>query len=108
MCEFKPGDEVVCIRSEHGREGMTFTVAAYVQEKSVIPSDHFSGLVATKNYVQLNELPWVDKLWMKGNRKTLTWGYDAASFRKVQRRDLSAWLKTATTFEEPKRKKARA
>ncbi|WP_292229363.1 hypothetical protein [Brevundimonas sp.] len=29
--------------------------------------------------------------------------YAACQFRKVQRRDLSAWLETATDFEEPRR-----
>lgn len=29
--------------------------------------------------------------------------YPAECFRKVQRRDLSAWLATSTDFEEPKR-----
>ena len=29
--------------------------------------------------------------------------FSSLRFRKVQRRDLSAWLETATDFEEPKR-----
>lgn len=34
-------------------------------------------------------------------------GYGCFRFRKVQRRDLSAWLETATDFEEPKRTPAK-
>jgi len=34
-------------------------------------------------------------------------GYRASRFRKVQKRDLTAWLSSKQTFEEPKRAPAK-
>lgn len=93
-CDFKVGDEVVCIRSEHGREGMIFTVAAVKNpgdEVAIGPwRGHKDGAA-----IQLHEMPWAEEVEFEGYRTVvLIWGYDASCFRKVQRRDLGEWLKT--------------
>lgn len=93
-CDFKPGDEVVCIRSEHGREGMIFTVAAVKNPGDVSKVGPLSTTVE-EPAIQLHELPWVEELEFTRSRTiALVWGYAADCFRKVQRRDLGEWLKT--------------
>ena len=97
---FKVGDEVVCIKSRYGRVGMVFTVAAILKEGSSPPDA--CGVLTGGDAVQLNELPWVNDSH-KG-----TWGYPVECFRKVQKRDLTAWLATENTIEGPVRKKVKA
>lgn len=97
MCEFKPGDELVCVSSLFGPHvvGAQYTVAAVIASGTV--TDRFLFI---EDAIQLHELPWVEN--------DEEWGFAPGCFRKVQHRDLSAWLRTATKFEEPKRKKANA
>jgi len=95
MCDFKPGDEVVYIGDEgvpkipeHGRcanvsRGDTFTVVGVSPWRD-------TDLIA----LILHEHPG-------------KW-FDARCFRKVQRRDLTAWLATENTIEDPIRKREKA
>lgn len=93
-CDFKPGDEVVCIRSQHGREGMVFTVAAVKNPGDPVAIGPLETRVQA-SAIQLHELPWSEELENTGFREfTIVWGYDASCFRKMQRRDLGEWLKT--------------
>lgn len=99
MCDFKPGDEVVCVRSDHGREGMTFIVEA-ICPRGEIPAEivelcrgrynPLPGEVHLVRVAGLTPKPRVDPV-----TGTWGWGHDASRFRKVQHRDLSAWLKTS-------------
>lgn len=89
MCDFKPGDEVVCVddaglNSDGPRLGGVY-VAGPIQRS------RRGGL-----FVRVCGYP-------DGGL-----GYYARRFRKVQRRDLTAWLATANTIEEPKRTPAKA
>lgn len=95
MCEFKPGDEVVCVRSDHNSPCLTHKGCVYV----------VSGIVKARKRYAL-ALHGVDNGAPFG--PPYFYGHNPDRFRKVQRRDLTAWLKTATKFEGPKRKKANA
>lgn len=94
MYDLKPGDEVVCVwpgpwNNKHGRwfsawlvftnrvplKGVTYTVTQVATGEG--------GVVG----VDLRECPTPKK------PKPMLWA--ATCFRKVQRRDLSAWLKTS-------------
>lgn len=92
MCEFKPGDEVVCVDSKprhHSHTGLVENCVYIV--KRVRPARFCSGIVVDV----VGVIPPGD-------------GFFPDRFRKVQRRDISQWLETATDYEEPKRKKAKA
>lgn len=94
MCDFKPGDEVVCVEGAAGRfpglgwvclvEGATYTISEVWREGEIgetglrIPED------GTVQLVEFGHLRC-------GNHC----GFRASRFRKVQRRDLSAWLNTS-------------
>lgn len=79
MCDFKPGDEVVCVNDSdwspqtfQPRRGQIYTISEVVEDR---------GRVG----IGLCEARDTDDLFAPRN------------FRKVQRRDLSAWLETAAT-----------
>lgn len=96
MCEFKPGDEVVCVdASINPFWGQTALVegSVYIIRRVV------NGGCA----VHLVELLSAPEQYGRCDR-----GFIASRFRKVPRRDISQWLETATDYEEPKRKKAKA
>ena len=95
MCDFKPGDEVMCVDAGAGwcerptplKKGATYEV------KRIGPPD------------------------ADGDRGVEVWGVSASRrwpywrssrFRKVQRRDLTAWLATENTIEGPVRAPAKA
>lgn len=101
---FKPGDEVICIRSRFGvHTGKRFTVAA-VCPRGVLP-DGFSIAIAPSDHelIQLDQVPWHQGI---RNGKWF-WGYTATAFRKVQRNDrltIEAFsVIKGGGFEEPKR-----
>jgi len=95
MCDFKPGDEVVCVQDESVHwnisSGLTvgaiYTVADVFEDK--VGYDQFRRDIG----IRLVEVAPPGRFS----------GFKASWFRKVQRRDLSAWLDTATDFEEPTR-----
>lgn len=89
MCDFKPGDEVVCLYA-----GPWFRVGTGDRDLSgpkefevcrINSLEHAHGLIG---------------LFLDGHGDE---SFASHLFRKVQRRDLSAWVETATDFEEPKR-----
>lgn len=96
MCDFKPGDEVICVDGGQRQfpdvglvslvEGATYTIASFQAEGEVGDT----GLVIGRGgCVQIVELGYL--------RSGEHCGFRATRFRKVQRRDLSAWLETAAT-----------
>lgn len=102
MCDFKPGDEVqvIAVGSESGRfiaVGQIHTI------REVSPLRDGEG----RNYANIHgETVGVKLVGIKAYRPNSvhTDGHFSPSlFRKLQRRDLSAWLETATDFEEPTR-----
>lgn len=86
MCDFKPGDEVVCIQS-----GMFCTEkgATYVVDDVFI--NHRGEFVL----LLVGE-------WNGHKYDGPFWGHKPERFRKVQRRNLTEWLSQKTKFEEPK------
>lgn len=88
-CDFKPGDEVVCVavkRVPADYEGTRLRVGSVYVVEQVLLWNGDAGVV------------------LVGHHSTHPTGaYLARAFRKVQRRDLGAWLETATDFEEPRR-----
>lgn len=94
MCEFKPGDEVVPIKINPDDPGYRNRVKIANRVHIVEYVGVWSGVVFVRLVGQDSGHP--------------CGGWNARGFRKVQRRDISQWLETATDFEEPKRKKAKA
>lgn len=99
MCDFKPGDEVVCIIAVpmpwQAHLGYGDLVGIAVGEHYTVAHvgpDPFDGEIV----VFLNETG-------NFNDDGVDCGYYPLRFRKVQRRDLSAWLETAADFDEPTR-----
>lgn len=90
MCDFKPGDEVVCIAMQCAPE-MVGNV--YIVEVFARPGEKPPGA-----WCRL-DAPGVQLVGVKTDDGPHTglWGWDANCFRKVQRRDLGAWLQTAAT-----------
>lgn len=92
MWDFKPGDEVVC-----------------VADRGWIPldSDNDEGPKPGEVFVVTDVDFNCGELWL-GFAQWPDDEFRATYFRKVQRRDLSTWLSTTQTIEEPKRKPAKA
>lgn len=91
MSEFKPGDEVVCIENE-GWDWSYFdmtkpTIGEVYTIQAVRPDEPTAECPdePLELALLLVEMP------------NLLGSYPAQCFRKVQRRDLSAWLETAAT-----------
>ena len=88
MCDFKPGDEVVCIAMQCAPEmvGKTFIVELFAKKGDQPPGAWFPL-----------DGPGVQLVGVKTDDGPHTgfWGWHATRFRKVQRRDIGAWLKTA-------------
>lgn len=112
MCDFKPGDEVVVVRSNHGREGMRCTVLAVCRQGEVPPvlrgalqGRRLAPLHPSPGLVQVEEVEWMEGLSEEGKWQ---WGYSAECFRKVQRRKTNLSIESFLTikpdqFEEPRK-----
>lgn len=103
MCDFKPGDEVVCVDADEAQpsdvqgrgrrdplplvKGEQYTIAG----SGVWPGDNCTAVVFLRE--------------VRNDDYGTDVGFLPRRFRKVQRRDLSAWLATTNTIEEPKREK---
>ncbi len=91
MCEFKPGDEVVCVDAKAVKrptnlvEGQIYTVSAVVRPMS----RHRVVVDETRWLIELAETEWDTGF------PGLRGAYRPERFRKVQRRDLTAWLETS-------------
>lgn len=101
MCDFKPGDEVVCVDAPADRwtregfapplsEGTTYVVADVFDVRNLI-----SGTPSGKIGVSLVGLAW--------SVNGVCGAWRPSRFRKVQRRNITEWLSQKTKFEEPKR-----
>lgn len=102
-CDFKPGDEVVCI----AKIKITRAPKWMFWARRVCATSPFGDQVLTVADVTFGTSETFpecgETAWLRINGWGKTW-FAARAFRKVQRRrDLSAWLETATDFEEPKR-----
>lgn len=87
-CEFKPGDEVVCVShdADDGCGMIPFPPIGHIGSITSIGEGHGGFWMTLHN-------------WPTHPAVAL----EAENFRKVQKRDLTAWLGQTTTFEEPKR-----
>ncbi|MFC7378243.1 hypothetical protein [Brevundimonas sp. GCM10030266] len=81
MCDFKPGDEVICIRMDRkpSMVGRTYIVETVFFHPTGGPA---LTLVGVDNG---DPNPALARFW----------GHAPYRFRKVQRRDLQSWLKTS-------------
>lgn len=94
MCDFKPGDEVVCVDVEpnhpaYRRNPLVLGKRYTVSSIGVVTCPRDGPVVV----VMLDGVPQS----RTGN------GWGVRRFRKVQRRNLTEWLSQKTKFEEPKR-----
>lgn len=106
MCDFKPGDEVVVVKTGP-QSGLFISVGDIHVIREVSPVHDQDGIPC----------PWSDGVTLgvklvgiaaaKPDSVHRDAHFHPMLFRKVQRRDLSAWLETATDFEEPKRAPAK-
>ena len=96
MCDLKPGDEVVCSVAPDSAEGLSLWRRLFYRAPVQVGRVYVvSDLKAARGLIliRLKGVPNVSpKHW-----------FNAACFRKVQRRDLTAWLATKNTIEDPKR-----
>lgn len=100
MCDFKPGDEVVCIAVPDGVENLGFWRQLFYRSPVSVGRVYTVSDISRRGDLVLIRL--------KGVRNATPSHWFAAHwFRKVQRRDMSQWLETATDFEEPKRAPAK-
>jgi hypothetical protein len=91
-CDFKVGDEVVCVEDESVNwnvvsglvVGATYTITSVFEDK--VGYDSCNRAVG----VTLAEVPPPGEFS----------GFKASWFRKVQRRDLTAWLGQTATYDE--------
>lgn len=100
MCDFKPGDEVVCVRTCANPPVLTVKDQIYVVERAFVcergvPRLFLAGLDNGDKYGP--------KEW---------WGFNPDRFRKVQRRKTDLSIEAFLTikpgqFEEPKRAPAK-
>jgi hypothetical protein len=92
MCEFKPGDEVVCVDDDPLSHSMAARPGTYwsppQQGRIYVVSDVYFNDRWQEVAVRLERQPNPDST---GHDH----GYIARRFRKVQRRDLQSWLKTS-------------
>lgn len=95
MCDFRPGDEVEKFREHEGLPGLLKSPFSLpVGTRAVVEA---IGVNPHYGHIGLHLSGYPDN----------GYGHYAAFWRKVQRRSLTAWLSTSTTFEEPRRAPAK-
>lgn len=105
MCDFKPGDEVVCVDAVASKftqggyapplvEGRTYQVSDVFEVRRCFSGD-LSGLIG----VALVGHEW--------SVNSVRGAWAPSRFRKLQRRDLTSWLATENTIEGPVRSPAK-
>lgn len=107
MCDFKPGDEVQVVRVGE-QSGLFISVGQiHVIRDVTVQTDQDGNLAswADGETVGVRLVGIVAHKPGSVHRDAL---FHPALFRKVQRRDLNAWLATTNTIEEPKRTPAKA
>lgn len=96
MCDFKPGDEVVRFQD--------LGLPALADDDIGVPPVGHVGRISDVGFSTSEEEAWIDlDNWPRHPK----YGLRADEFRKVQRRDLSAWLATSNTIEGPVRAPAK-
>lgn len=102
MCDFKPGDEVVCIDNSRSPEWDAWEMRRFgiltPMPLSVGSAYTVSAITKNGNGVQILGVPSCGEVRGYTGR-----GFRSSRFRKVQRRNLTEWLSQKTKFEEPKR-----
>lgn len=109
MCEFKPGDEVVCVRAADPRPGRRWVGTIVVGETYIVesvapvPEPHpDAGLISVR-------IVGAPNFSLRFGGEV---GYHPSRFRKVERRNdrlsIEAFLTIKPGFEEPRRPKAPA
>lgn len=89
MCEFRIGDEVTMKTRSRWHDAATDQP---LQDGPVFGEIYgITFIECTNGEVFIDFAHWPDS------------GFLASAFRKVQRRDLTVWLSTENTIEEPKR-----
>lgn len=88
-CDFKPGDEVVCV--DDGQWGQYAFVMGFqvgLRPHNNGPAKGWTGTVTGVEFEEADGLAYISfDQWPN------EW-WEADAFRKVQRRDLGEWLKT--------------
>ena len=98
MCDFRPGDEVVCVDDAQGRvEGFQQPWLSGPDRGCVY---NVSDVFCDEDGVICVRLKEIQNTWVATGEDV---GWRASRFRKVQRRNLTEWLSQKTKFEEPKR-----
>lgn len=92
MCDFKPGDEVVCIR---GGDWLTRAPKWMFWTRSRPCDGPVQGQVYTVERVGEGTCDVYGAIRIGVALVGVPRAWHISRFRKVQRRDLSAWLKTA-------------
>lgn len=101
-CDFKPGDDIVCVDADepctpgHQRWAHPLEKGAVYQVARLDLSEWSAALLVF--------LAGHPNLWIETGEDV---GFAASRFRKVQRRDLTAWLATPNTIEGPVRSSKR-
>lgn len=100
-CDFKPGDEVVCVG-----DGLWSHRAApfWMFWRRRVRGPLRGRTYVVRDIALCSDGVGIRLLGVPDPSRTGWWC--ASEFRKVQRRDLSAWLQTADGFSEPTRKRA--
>lgn len=87
MCDFKVGDEVVCVDAMRAKS---------MRRPTGAPVGLVEGRIYTVRRVGVS---WFDPaeaaVWLQETDNVGGQGYRDRRFRKVQRRDLTAWLKAS-------------
>lgn len=105
MCDFKPGDEVVCI-ARLTRERAPAWKFWTRYDRRPVPFGSEALIVTATTFGESESMPELGEIaWVKIQGHS-PW-FDASRFRKIQRRDLSAWLKTAVGNTEKHDRSAR-
>lgn len=89
MCDFKPGDDIICITTDPASDPYLSERQVYVC-RAVVDHGRHPACLTCASVVSLEVV-------VEGVFPPPGMHFCACAFRKVQRRDLSAWLETATT-----------
>ena len=98
MCDFRIGDDVAVVDEGSGVGPAVYRFVVGLFGGDVVQMDR-GAVFRIEDMMRHPILPWVIGLWLEGR---FAW-HPHFWFRKVQRRDLTVWLSTENTIEEPKR-----
>ncbi|MFN4296770.1 MAG: hypothetical protein ACK4FB_07990 [Brevundimonas sp.] len=104
-CDFKPGDEVVVVAVGEVSGCFISVGQVHVVREVSLVHDEFGNPIAFDDGEKCG-VKLVGIYAQRPGSVHRDGHFHPSYFRKVQRRDLSAWLETATDYEEPKVKRA--